>query len=146
MFNEEENIDNAIGTAVEALTKYTDDYEIVIVDDASTDSSPMLVARQAADNPRIGVIRHEKNRQLGGALKSGFGAAKKDLVLYMDADLPFDPDVLGRAIRELTPWIESEAWFPRSSERRRPAAAEPIHGRRASPCNVLGRGDARPSR
>src|SRR5204862_5532974 len=37
MFNEEENIDHAIDAAVEALTKYTDDYEIIIVDDASTD-------------------------------------------------------------------------------------------------------------
>jgi glycosyltransferase involved in cell wall biosynthesis len=101
MFNEEENIDHAINAAVEALTKYTDDYEIIIVDDASTDASPMLVARRVAENPHIHMIRHEKNRKLGGALKTGFGAATKDLVLYMDADLPFDPDVLGRAIRAM---------------------------------------------
>src|SRR5437867_7464111 len=101
MFNEEENIEHAVDAAVEALTKYTDDYEIVIVDDASSDSSPMLVARRVAENPRIKMIRHEKNRKLGGALKSGFAAATKDLVLYMDADLPFDPDVLGRAMRAM---------------------------------------------
>jgi glycosyltransferase involved in cell wall biosynthesis len=101
MFNEEENIDHAIDAAVEALTKYSDDYEIIIVDDASTDASPMLVARRAAENRRIRMIRHEKNRKLGGALKTGFAATTKDLVLYMDADLPFDPDVLGRAIRAL---------------------------------------------
>lgn len=101
MFNEEENIDHAVDAAVEALTKYTDDYEIVIVDDASSDSSPMLVARRVAENPRIRMIRHQKNRKLGGALKSGFAAATKDLVLYMDADLPFDPDVLGRAMRAM---------------------------------------------
>ena len=101
MFNEEENIEHAVDAAVEALTKYTDDYEIVIVDDASSDSSPMLVARRVAENSRIRMIRHEKNRKLGGALKSGFAAATKDLVLYMDADLPFDPDVLGRAMRAM---------------------------------------------
>ncbi|HEY6843983.1 MAG TPA: glycosyltransferase, partial [Thermoanaerobaculia bacterium] len=56
MFNEEENIDHAIDAAVEALTKYADDYEIIIVDDASTDASPMLVARRAAENPRIRMI------------------------------------------------------------------------------------------
>src|SRR5437762_3255557 len=61
----------------------------------------MLVARSSAENPRIRSIRHEKNRKLGGALKTGFAAATKDLVLYMDADLPFDPDVLGRAMRAL---------------------------------------------
>src|SRR5438093_3085507 len=101
MFNEEENIGHAVDAAVEALMKYTDDYEVIIVDDASTDSSPMLVARRMAGNPRIRVIRHEKNRKLGGALKTGFAATTKDLVLYMDADLPFDPDVLGRAIRAM---------------------------------------------
>ncbi len=57
MFNEEENIEHAIDAAVDALTKYTDDYEIIIVDDASTDASPMLVARRAAENPRIRPIR-----------------------------------------------------------------------------------------
>src|SRR5437762_6242773 len=61
----------------------------------------MLVARSSAENPRIRSIRHEKNRKLGGSQKTGFSATTKDLVLYMDADLPFDPDVLGRAIRAL---------------------------------------------
>jgi glycosyltransferase involved in cell wall biosynthesis len=101
MFNEELNIEHAIAAAVEALTKYTDDYEIIIVDDASSDDSPAMVARAAEENPRIRVIRHEQNRKLGGSLKSGFAAATKDLVLYMDADLPFDPDVLGKAMRAM---------------------------------------------
>src|SRR5436309_9332778 len=101
MYNEELNIEHAIGAAVEALTKYSDDYEIIIVDDASTDDSPSLVRKAADENPRIRVLRHDKNRKLGGSLKTGFAAATKDLVLYMDADLPFDPDVLGKAIRAL---------------------------------------------
>jgi glycosyltransferase involved in cell wall biosynthesis len=101
MYNEELNIEHAIAAAVEALTKYSDDYEIIIVNDASTDSSPLLVARAIEENPRIRIVHHQKNRKLGGALKSGFAAAEKDVVLYMDADLPFDPDVLGRAIRAM---------------------------------------------
>src|SRR5438067_5857025 len=101
MYNEELNIEHAIGAAVEALTKYSDDYEIIIVDDASTDDSPSLVRKAADENPRIRVLRHDKNRKLGGSLKTGFAAATKDLVLYMDADLPFDPDVLGRAMRAM---------------------------------------------
>src|SRR5437764_1865001 len=101
MFNEELNIEHAVDAAMEALEKYTGDYEIVIVDDASTDSSPALVIARAATNPHIRMIRHERNRKLGGSLKTGFAAATKDLVLYMDADLPFDPDVLGRAIRAI---------------------------------------------
>jgi glycosyltransferase involved in cell wall biosynthesis len=101
MYNEELNIEHAIAAGVEALARYTDDYEMIIVDDASTDESPRLVARAAAENPRIRVLRNPTNRKLGGSLKNGFAAATKDLVFYMDADLPFDPDVLGRAIRAM---------------------------------------------
>jgi len=101
MYNEELNIDHAIDAAVEALEKYAADYEIVIVDDASTDSSPALVAGRAVSNQRIRMLRHPQNRKLGGSLKTGFAAATKELVLYMDADLPFDPEVLGRAIRAM---------------------------------------------
>jgi len=101
MFNEEENIEHAIDFAVDALERHAGDYEIVVVDDASEDRSPAIVARLAAANPRIRMQRHEVNRKLGASLKTGFAAARKDLVLYMDADLPFDPDVMGRAIQAL---------------------------------------------
>jgi glycosyltransferase involved in cell wall biosynthesis len=101
MYNEELNIGHAIDVAVEALEKYASDYEIVIVDDASTDSSPDLVAQAAHANPRIRMIRHQRNRKLGGSLKTGFTAARMELVLYMDADLPFDPDAINRAMRAM---------------------------------------------
>jgi glycosyltransferase involved in cell wall biosynthesis len=101
MFNEAENIEHAIACAIGALELYGGDYEIVLVDDASTDGSPAIVARLAAENPRIRVLTHEVNRKLGGALKTGFAAATKDLVVYMDADLPFDPHAIGPAIRAL---------------------------------------------
>ncbi|SRR5258706_10064198 len=101
MFNEEENIEHAVAFAVDALERHAGDYEIVVVDDASEDRSPEIVASLAAANPRIRVQRHEVNRKLGASLKTGFAAARKDLVLYMDADLPFDPDVVGRAIQAL---------------------------------------------
>jgi glycosyltransferase involved in cell wall biosynthesis len=101
MYNEELNIEHAVEAAVESLQKYSDDYEIIIVDDASTDDSPAIVAKLAQENPRIRVRRHERNRKLGATLRTGFSAATKELVFYMDADIPFDPDVLGRAIRAL---------------------------------------------
>ena len=101
MFNEEKSIEHAIACAVEALEAYGGDYEIVIVDDASTDRSAEIVREEMARNPRIRLLQHEVNRKLGGALKTGYGAATREVVVYMDADLPFDPQVIGPAIRAL---------------------------------------------
>lgn len=101
MYNEEENIAHALDCAMVALDRYSADYEIIVVDDASTDRSAEIVAQEAAADPRIRLLRHEVNRGLGASLKTGFAAAQKDLVLYMDADLPFDPDIVGRAIQAM---------------------------------------------
>lgn len=101
MFNEESNIEHAIRYAAEALAIHSTEYEIIIVDDASTDQSPELVRRAVASNPRVRLISHDFNQKLGASLRTGFAAAKHELLLYMDADLPFDPDVLGRAIRAM---------------------------------------------
>lgn len=101
MFNEEANIEHAIAYAVDALSEHASDYEIIIVDDASTDESPDLVQRATAGNPRIRLIRHDFNQKLGASLRTGFATARHELVLYMDADLPFDPEVLSRAIRAM---------------------------------------------
>ena len=101
MYNEELNIEHAVAHSIESLEKYAGGYEILIVDDASTDRSPQIVERLVAANPKIRMLRHERNRKLGATLRTGFSAATKDLVFYMDADIPFDPDVLGRAMRAM---------------------------------------------
>jgi glycosyltransferase involved in cell wall biosynthesis len=77
------------------------DWEIVIVDDASTDGTPALVDALAREDPRVRVVRNPVNRRLGGALRAGYAAATKDLVFYTDADLPVDLHQLPRAVRLL---------------------------------------------
>jgi glycosyltransferase involved in cell wall biosynthesis len=101
MFNEELNIEPAVAAAVASLDKYAGDWELIIVNDASTDRSPQMAEALAARDPRIRVLHHDVNRRLGATLRTGFSAATKDLVFYMDADIPFDPDVLGRAMRAI---------------------------------------------
>ena len=75
------------------------DYEILIIDDASTDSTPQLADAAAANDPRVRVVHHPKNRKLGGSIKTGFANVNGDLVLYTDADLPFDMVELQKACR-----------------------------------------------
>jgi glycosyltransferase involved in cell wall biosynthesis len=101
MFNEADNIDHAVGCAIDALARQEGSWEVIVVDDGSTDGSAEIVTRLAAREPRLRLVRHDVNRSLGAALRSGFAAATGDLVLYMDADLPFDPRDVGRAAHAL---------------------------------------------
>jgi glycosyltransferase involved in cell wall biosynthesis len=104
MWNEEEYIGRTLAAAHEACAMLIElgeiaDYEIIVVDDASTDSTPRLADEAAAADPRVKVVHHPKNRKLGGSIKTGFATATGDLVLYTDADLPFDMGELKRACR-----------------------------------------------
>lgn len=96
MYNEIGNIENCVAEALASGRRITNDLEIVVVDDASTDGSGALADRLAARHPEVKVVHHPQNRKLGGALRTGFAAATKEWVLYIDSDLPIDMnDALG---------------------------------------------------
>jgi glycosyltransferase involved in cell wall biosynthesis len=124
MWNEEDYIERALRfgkRACEGLVEAGDiaDYELIIIDDKSSDRTPEIADAMAAADPHIRVIHHERNRKLGGSMKTGFAAATGDLVLYTDADLPFDMDELPRAVRLLRDYevdIISAYRFDRTGE------------------------------
>jgi glycosyltransferase involved in cell wall biosynthesis len=64
--------------------------EVVVVDDGSTDGTGAALAGIA--DPRVKVLRHDRNRGKGAALRTGFAAATGDVVVVQDADLEYDPD------------------------------------------------------
>jgi glycosyltransferase involved in cell wall biosynthesis len=99
MFNEEENIERAVDFAETVLTDMASDYEILIVNDASTDRSAEIAEALVRSRPCVKVFHHERNLKLGGALRTGFSKATKELVFYCDSDLPVDLTELNRAAR-----------------------------------------------
>jgi glycosyltransferase involved in cell wall biosynthesis len=106
MWNEELYIARAVNAARAVCLELVEagqilDYELIVVDDASTDATPELADAMAAEDPHVRVLHHAQNRKLGGSLKSGFAAATGDVVLYTDADLPFEMAELVRALRVL---------------------------------------------
>ncbi len=101
LFNEEDYVLRAYEAAVDALGPITNDYEIILVNDASTDRTSEIVELLRAKDPKVKALHNPVNRRLGGTLRAGYAAATKELVLYTDADLPFDLHEVRKAVRLL---------------------------------------------
>ncbi|MBD3296276.1 MAG: glycosyltransferase [Candidatus Omnitrophica bacterium] len=97
MFNERENIKRTIKTLKRIAGGITDDPEIIIVDDGSTDGCGQIVERMAAEDPVLHFHRLEKNTRFGGAFARGFKSATRDVIMYMDSDLPVSEDDIKRS-------------------------------------------------
>ena len=101
MRNEEPYVRRAVAAAGEGAGALSGDYEIIVVDDASTDRTREIAEALAREDARVRVLHQPRPRGLGGTLRVGYAAATRDLVLYSDADLPFDFQQVSRAARLL---------------------------------------------
>jgi glycosyltransferase involved in cell wall biosynthesis len=90
-YNEGTKIGDVIEETVKALDNTASDWEIVVVDDGSEDSTPTIVKEFAENDGRIKVFSYEKNKGKGFALKYGFEHSRGDIVVFMDADLDLHP-------------------------------------------------------
>jgi len=94
MYNESDNIENTLSRVSRLAREISDDYEIIVSDDASTDAGADIVAGIASKDPHVKLVRLSKNTKFGGALAAGLENVAKDVAIYTDSDLPVkDEDV-----------------------------------------------------
>jgi glycosyltransferase involved in cell wall biosynthesis len=84
----------------------TDDYEVIVVDDGSPDHTGALLDEMARHFPWMKVVHHEINRGYGGALRTGFLTASKDVVFYTDGDAQYDPREMVKLWEALSPDVD----------------------------------------
>jgi glycosyltransferase involved in cell wall biosynthesis len=89
-YNDWGTIASMVVLTARVLSQLTDDYEIVVVNDASPDHLQEILEELAARYPRFRYVTHETNRGYGGALRSGFANATKDWIFYTDGDAQYD--------------------------------------------------------
>jgi glycosyltransferase involved in cell wall biosynthesis len=89
--NDAGTIASLVITARQTARTLTSDFEILIVNDGSTDATAAIADELARTYPEVRVIHHPKNRGYGGALRSGFSGARKELIFYTDGDGQYDP-------------------------------------------------------
>ncbi|MEY3990289.1 MAG: hypothetical protein RI985_1370 [Chloroflexota bacterium] len=66
--------------------------EIIVVDDCSSDNTPEVLAAELLNDPHMRVVRHDRNRGKGAAVRTGIAQASGDIVIIQDADLEYDPN------------------------------------------------------
>lgn len=95
-YNEAENIGQVIASAVNYLSDRQICYEIIVVNDGSSDATPAIVSDLAKQNPQIRLINHPQNLGYGAALRSGFDRALHEYIFLTDGDGQFDISDLDR--------------------------------------------------
>lgn len=93
--NDAGTIGSMVVSTIETLERITDDYEVIVVENGSTDYTVQVLESLAEHYPRLRIFTHRHALGYGGALRVGFASARKGLIFYTDGDAQYDP-------RELT--------------------------------------------
>ncbi len=122
-YNDEGSIASMVNQALALLPQFTGDYEVIVVNDGSSDGTAAALDALARKHPQVRVIHHPQNRGYGGALRSGFTNATKDLVFYTDGDGQYDVNELAKLIPLMTEEVDVVNGYKikRSDNRRRVA-------------------------
>src|SRR5439155_20678343 len=97
-FNEQENVPTLLHRVGDSLAKIGKPFEVIIIDDGSTDSTPQLLADAMKQFPWLRVIRMARNGGQSAAFEAGFAAARGEIIATIDADLQNDPEEIPRLL------------------------------------------------
>ncbi len=100
-YNEEEVLDSSISEAVIALDALCEEWELVIVDDGSTDATPEILEGWSDRDSRVRVLTQPENSGYSRALIDGFSACRYEVIFYTDADAQFDLEHIADLYPEL---------------------------------------------
>jgi glycosyltransferase involved in cell wall biosynthesis len=120
-YNDAATIGALVTEALNVLPALTDDFEVIVVDDGSTDETRAQLDALAKSHREVRVIHHSHNEGYGAALRSGFSSAQKDLIFYTDGDGQYDVRELAILYPLLTPEVDVVNGFKikRADNRRR---------------------------
>lgn len=90
-YNDSGTIASLVITALQTARTLTPDHEVIVVNDGSRDRTAEILDELARMYPQVRVVHHETNRGYGGALRTGFATATRELVFYTDGDAQYDP-------------------------------------------------------
>ena len=105
-YNDAETIAGLVRRASEILAGWTPDFEVIVVNDGSVDSTAEKLDELQKEFPGLRVVTHKTNRGYGGALRSGFAAASKELVFYTDGDGQYDVRELENLLLKLSDGVD----------------------------------------
>ena len=104
-FNDAPSIAALVEAAAGTLSRLVPDFEIIVVDDGSTDATPNVLRELRRVHPCLRVVTHDRNLGYGAALRSGFLAASKQYIFYTDGDGQYDPRELELMLDAATPGV-----------------------------------------
>lgn len=96
--DEAENLPTFLDLCAEAFAGRPERYEVIVVDDGSRDATPAVLAAAMARHPFVRTVRHRSGRGIADALRSGYLAARSDILVFYPADLQFKPEDIPRLV------------------------------------------------
>ena len=105
-YNDKGTIGKMVKDVADVLKNLTNDFEVIVIDDDSTDGSRELLRKLKKKYNFLKLVFHQKNQGYGGALQSGFKTASKDLIFYTDGDAQYDVKELPLLFKKMTDRVD----------------------------------------